>query len=203
MIQKVILVLLSVSLVRCGSSEKINQNFESKINQNNCEEALEAMPENQTGYHVVSKAKQISGTVLSYSATGAAYTVQVLWDVTATVGAVVVLCAPTVALLYVANGHGTENIRDPLCFPGDVKAVQAPYLGKKTYESTENWDCPDVDSVSRSIRKVAQCYTARGGEENRKKALTSLHSVENSGSFYRCLSEEERNSFLKDLQQLI
>lgn len=199
MFKRIFLVMSSVSLVHCSTTQK----FEQKITEKNCEEALESMPENQTGYQLVSKVQEASGTVLSYSATGAAYTVQVLWDVTATVGAAVVLCAPGIAVAYATQGHGTAV--DPvtnLCLPADLKSIQAPYLGKDTYRRTENWNCPDVDGISRSIRKVAQCYAERGGSENQNKALTSLRSVEKSGSFYRCLSEKERSSFLKDLAAL-
>lgn len=188
MTKKLFLILVAASLVQCRSTEK----FELNVKTNQCDEALETLPENEPGYKLVSKVQEVSGTLLSYSATG-----QVLWDVTATLGAVVVLCAPGLAATYVAKDFNSTG--HLICIPADIKKIQAPYLGANTLEGTANWNCPDVDSISRSIRKVAKCYNDRGGEDNRKKALSSLQSVEKSGSFYRCLSNNEQKLFLSDL----
>ena len=196
MAQRFVLLLITLSLIQCKST----QTFEKSINQENCEAALEAVPENQMTYRLVSKSQEISGTVLSYAAVGSAYTIQLIWDVTATVGAVVVLCSPTILVGFAAT-TGTGPIQ-PLCFPGDVKKVQAPRLGKNTVKNTENWNCPDVDGISQSIRKVAQCYRRRGGNENLQKAFTNLKSVQNSSTFYRCISQTEREDFLSDLQNI-
>ncbi|MNT38025.1 hypothetical protein D3C72_1741960 [compost metagenome] len=194
-LKRFVLVLLSLSLVQCKSTET----FDQRLGEKNCEQALEEMPERQTGYQLTSKVQQASGTVLSYSATGAAYTVQILWDVTATGAAMIVLCAPTIAMAYLGAGAGHTQ---PLCFPADLKKVQAPYLGKSTAVETESWKCPPVDGISQSVRKVAQCFLDRGGVENQKKALGSLESVEKSGAFYRCLSDQERSTFLGYLNQV-
>jgi hypothetical protein len=195
MFKRLVLVLLCLTLVQCKSSEK----FDQRLDEKNCEQALEELPERQAGYQMTSKVQEASGTVLSYSATGAAYTVQILWDVTATGAAMIVLCAPTIAMAYLGSGSGHVK---PLCFPADIKKVQAPYLGKNTYAQTESWGCPPVDGISQSVRKVAQCFLDRGGPENQKKALGSLEGVEKSGAFYRCLSEKERSTFLGYLNQV-
>lgn len=194
-LKRFVLVLLSLSLVQCKSSEK----FDQRLDEKNCEQALEEVPEHQAGYQLTSKVQQATGTVLSYSATGAAYTVQILWDVTATGAAMIVLCAPTIAMAYLGAGSGHVQ---PLCFPADIKKVQAPYLGKNTAVQTEAWTCPPVDGISQSVRKVAQCFLDRGGAENHKKALGSLESVEKSGAFYRCLSDKERSTFLGYINQV-
>ena len=161
------------------------------------------MPANQPGYKLVSKTQEVSGTVLSYAAIGSAYTIQLLWDVTATVGAVVILCSPTIAIGFaaVASSGGSGPLQ-PVCFPGDIAKVQAPMLGKNVSKQTEKWNCPDIDGISQSIRKVAQCYSNREDDQNRKKALTTLRSVEKSGSFYRCLSATERDLFVNELNNL-
>jgi hypothetical protein len=156
-LKRFVLVVICLSLVQCKSSGK----FEQQLDEKNCEQALEEMPERQAGYQLTSKVQEASGTVFSYSATGAAYTVQILWDVTATGAALIVLCAPTFAMMYLgANGGGTLQ---PLCLPADIKKIQAPTLGKNTAAQTENWACPPVDGISQSVRKVAQCFIDRGG----------------------------------------
>ncbi len=190
----IFLLILSFSLFSCGTKQK----FEQKISDKNCEEALELLPEKQSNYKLISKTQQATGTLLSYAATGTAYTVQVLWDVTATVGGIIILCAPSIAAVA-STESGTSQMQF-YCIGGDIKKIQAPHLGKKTLKNTESWRCPNVDAVSNSIRKVAKCYSDRGGQENFKKALSSLKSVENSGQFYSCLSKNERESFLSDLE---
>ncbi len=199
MLKKIFVVLLSLSLIQCRSSPT----FEQRLSQKNCEAALTEMPANQPGYKLISKSQEVSGTVLSYAAVGSAYTVQLLWDVTATVGAVVILCSPTFAIGFAAaaSSGGSGSVH-PMCFPGDISKVQAPMLGKNASKQTEKWNCPDVDGISQSIRKVAQCYSDRGDEQNRKKALASLQSVEKSGSFYRCLSNTERDLFISELKAI-
>ncbi|MBC7741983.1 MAG: hypothetical protein H7061_07295 [Bdellovibrionaceae bacterium] len=198
MIQRSFIILLAITITSCSSTKDFDQHLDAQ----RCEQALEALPEKKNEFKLVSKVQEVSGTLLSYSATGAAYTVQVLWDTTVTFGAIVVLCAPTIAVL--AAGKSSSNL---LCFPGvnldkGLEIVQAPKMGQNVLRNTENWNCPNVDSISRSIRKVAKCYANQGGEENQVRALKSLQSVEKSGSFYRCLSSKEREAFLKDLHAM-
>ncbi len=197
MFRKSMAILIAFSIFSCSSQKK----FDEKLTEKNCDAALEEIPENQPGYKLISKSQEFSGTVLSYAATGSAYTVEVLWDTAATVGAVVVLCAPGM----VANSAGAVGSPGQSsqvyagCIPADLTKVQAPAWGRKTRANTKNWSCPNVDGISQSIRKVAQCYLARGSDESRQKALQSLESAKKSDSFYRCLSSEERKHFQNDL----
>ncbi|MES2769014.1 MAG: hypothetical protein V4596_07705 [Bdellovibrionota bacterium] len=198
MFKKIFLIILSFQLVQCTSTKK----FDQKISEQNCEEAFDIVPEKQTDFRLISKVEELSKTLMSYSATGAAYTVQVLWDVTATTGAAVILCAPTIAVQAAASQNPDSRTSIGLCIPADIKKVQAPYLGRETYKKTKKWRCPDVDGISRSIRKVAQCYADRNQKDDRTKAFKALESVANSGSFYKCISDTERESFEKDYSAL-
>ena len=191
MVKKFLLIMILMNWISCSSSNNFNQSLTDK----NCERALENIPEKKNDFQLVSKVKEVSGTLLSYSATGAAYSVEILWNVTAFTAAVVVLCSPTFVLA--AAGKGAVQ---PLCFPADFNKIQVPQMGKNMSRDSQFWNCPNVDSISRSIRKVAKCYADRGGDENQSKALKSLQSVEKSGSFYRCLSNKERELFLRDLR---
>lgn len=196
--KKILIFVLSCSLVHCKSSEK----FEQNLLQNSCDEALQDLPENQPAYHLMSKAQEVSGDVLSYSAAGAGYTAQAVWNVTASVGAVVILCAPILIIVAAASqgGGSSGSYNGPPCFvPSDITAIWAPPWGSQARKNTEHWNCPDVDGISRSVRRVAQCYATRGGDQNRQKALASLRAVEGSNFFYRCLSADERELFLRDL----
>ncbi len=200
MLKKYFMILISLSMFNCSSQKK----FESKLTEKNCDAALQEIPENQPGYKMISKSQEITGTVLSYAATGSAYTVEVLWDTAATVGAVVVLCAPGM----VANTAGSvvsQGQASPVyagCFPGDITAVHAPAWGRKTRARTKNWNCPNVDAISQSIRRVAQCYTKHDTVESRHKAELTLQSLQNSKSFYECLSSVEKDSIKNDLSKI-
>ncbi len=191
--KKIVLIsLVIIELFACGTVKKFNE----AVIEKKCESALEEIPENQSDFKLVNKAQEVFGTILSYSATGGAYTVQVLWDVAATVGGAVILCSPTIAVSILLRGTVAGKF---YCFDGDITKAYAPDFGGNIYRSTRNWRCPEVDGISQSIRKVARCYLDRGDEINRKKALTSLQSVAKSPSFYQCLSKTETEQFAKDL----
>lgn len=189
------IIFMAVVVVELFACSTVKQ-FDEAMVEKKCEAALEQIPENQSHLKLVSKAQEVSGTILSYSATGGAYTVQVLWDVAATVGGAVILCSPTIAVSILSRGTGAGKF---YCFDGDITKAYAPDFGGNVYRSTRNWRCPEVDGISQSIRKVARCYLDRGDEINRKKALTSLQTVARSPSFYQCLSKTETEDFAKDL----
>jgi hypothetical protein len=192
-----ILILFLVFNQSCSSKSKVD--FDKNLQQTQCEEALETVPENQSIYKLNDKIEKTTGTVLSYSFTGAAYTAQVVWDVTVGVAAVTIMCAPTIALSMAAKGEAGKL--NPYCLSGDLKPLLSPPLGKNTYKNTESWRCSEVTPVSQSIRKVARCFSNRGTKENFTKALNTLEAVANSGAFYSCLPTNELNAFTQDLNE--
>ena len=178
------------------------KSFDSALDSNDCEKALEEIPENKTEYKLYSKAQSATGTALSYTATGAAYIVEFTWDVTVGITSAVILCAPMAALVLASSSKGAGGSGELLCPPVNVNPALSPPLGKNTKKNTEKWECPNVDNLSRSVRKVAQCYRNKGNLDSITKSENTLNSVRESKVFFRCLSNNERENFLADLKQV-
>ncbi|MEY4616983.1 MAG: hypothetical protein RJB66_1943 [Pseudomonadota bacterium] len=195
------LTLFLVCICSCSHQQK----FDNALIRKDCDQALLEIPENQKFYKVAQVSQQGAGYLVSYSFTGAAYTAQILWDVTAGITASIILCAPAIALQVSVpaseRGQGSDQFNyGPTCFPAEMKPLLAPSLGKRAYDSTESLRCPPLVGISQSLRKVAQCYVSRKKPEDQLRAIAILKSVTESGSFYQCLSFEERESILTELK---
>lgn len=184
----------------CGHKQK----FDQSLQHNNCETALIEVPENQNLYKVTRVSQQTMGYLVSYSFTGAAYTAQLVWDVTAGVMASIVLCTPSIALQVATKGVETQENEQarygPTCLPANIKPLLAPQLGKQAYQSTEELRCPPLKGLSVSLRKVARCFADRKTDDDRVKAISILQSMKESVSFYQCLPGEEVDSLRVELK---
>jgi hypothetical protein len=192
----IIIMILSFTS-SCAHKDK----FISDLSSDKCEDALTHIPENQKVYKIQSISQQAAGSLISYSFTGVAYTVQILWNITAGGVAGIFLCAPDIALnLAQTKNSNMSNPSGPTCFPANIRPILSPSLGKSAYENTENLRCPPLEGLSQSIRKVAQCFAARKTHADYQKAISILKSVSDSGSFYSCLPESEMQSHIEALK---
>ena len=201
-----ILLLSLAFLVGCTSTEK---KFNTEIEGARCETALENIPENASGAKLISKTQQAGGVALSYAVTGVAYTGEVLIDFVGGTVMFVALCSPAIALgaivvtdrssgSYSGNWSGLEG----LCIPGKVDALFIPPLGRKTFEASKDLRCPDLVGMSRSLRKVASCFSHRAVGNDLEKADQTLTALQNSERFFECLPEEEQNKITSDLKEI-
>ncbi len=137
-----------------------------------------------------------AGTLVKYSYVGAAYTAELLWNVSAGIVGVTILCGPSLALGYVANSDSAVR---PVCLGGLEGIPFSKDFGKNAKRQSENWDCPNIDSVSQRVRKISRCFA----EKNQlPQAIAALEKLEQSSRFYRCLSIEEREEFVKQKNEL-
>lgn len=198
--KKISLFVLSLSLFSCQTSpHKYTQEIQNK----NCEQALEQIPENETSYKFLRSTQSSAGKVLSYSVTGAAYTAEVLLDVTiGTVGAVI-LCSPAILSSSGVTQRGAYSGEITPCLPENGLMLWSPPLGRNTRNKTRTWECPSLDGLSQKVREVAQCFSNRGDNDSKMKALKTLESLEKSEKFYECLSVNERNEFTKQKSSLL
>ena len=98
------LVLLCVLLNSCASTKK---EFDSSLQAGRCEDALKHLPENSTSAKILKQTTLGATTALSYSLTGASYTVEVAWDLIGGTIMFVGLCGPTIAIATAAGiSHG-------------------------------------------------------------------------------------------------
>jgi hypothetical protein len=190
---KTILVFCPL-LISCAHSNQVK--FEQALKGGNCEDALMTAPENQDSYKVINTTKQGVGKVVSYSLTGAAYSAQVLWDISAGIVTTVTII-PLIPLMYLPE---KSLSKDKFNLPVPVEKLFAPKLGSDTYRNTEYLRCPNVKDLSQTVRRIARCYYDKGGNENTERAIKTLKSVMDSGQFCSCLPEDELNAYTSELK---
>ncbi len=196
-----ILIATSPLLVGCTSPDRTRK-FEENLNAKKCDEALYTVPQREPLLSMRTEVEETGGKVLSYTATGAAYTAQVLWDVTAGAVTFVIACGPLLAVAIVSpplDSSGAGANFNPCVFnPGSTwDTLSAPKLGEKTFKKTKKWRCPEYTELSRSIRRVTTCYRDRGDVESLKRAQTTIDSLIKSDNLLKCLPKEEVDEVLK------
>ncbi|MES2855293.1 MAG: hypothetical protein V4692_05495 [Bdellovibrionota bacterium] len=191
--------LIVTSIVFSTACSHQQKEFESEITAGRCEDALDRIPENDPMIKLANRTEQATGTIVSYAFAGMNYSAEVLWDVAGGTVMFVALCAPTIAALALHNGPVFGNAN---CFPGDIGALGAPPLGRKSLEDTKHLRCPDLTGLSRSLRRVSTCYASRGGPVNLKKASDNLESLQRSSEFYSCLPEAEQTLVKNELAKI-
>jgi hypothetical protein len=199
---------LSLTFAGSGCSTAHEKTFSDKITEGRCDEALIELPERDPLVHLTSQTKQAADTVLSYTFVGASYTAEVLWDVAGGTVMVIALCAVPLAVIggmYAASNSSatysnTNSGPQPLiCIPGKITALGAPPLGRQSLEATKEMRCPDLKSLSHSIRRVAACFETKGGKDDLEKAEKSLKALQNSQQFYQCLPLDEQQKISNQL----
>ncbi|MCM2354308.1 MAG: hypothetical protein NDI63_11890 [Pseudobdellovibrio sp.] len=194
---KALLVAFFILASSCANKEK----FEYSLLAEKCEESLRDAPQNLSEYKLVSETQYAAGTLLSYSATGAAYTADVAIFISTVVGLAYTVCI--LPLAAEGSFHGSRLTE--ACIRKAMKKYNInpePQFGYLTYKATEPFRCPRVDLFSQAIRKVASCYLKKGGPENNEKALRALQSIKNSEPFYRCLTPPEREIFSQEFDAI-
>jgi hypothetical protein len=199
------LVALLFILPSCTSKEK---DFRRELASGRCDQALINLPQRDSMIKLADKSEQAAGSVLSYAFVGASYTAEVLLDAAGGTVMFVALCGVpvvlTVAALAASNGGGGSVGTGSVfgCFPGKLDALESPPLGRQAVKSTQDMRCPNVKSLSRSLRAVASCYEERGGVDNLIKAKANLAAVQESKDFFLCLPDEEKELLRRQRQSV-
>lgn len=186
----------------CAGPEK---HFSRELSYGRCDEALLNLPQRDPLVKLAESSQRAAGTVLSYAFVGAGYTAEVLLDAAGGTLMFVALCGvPLLLMAAVSAGApaGTGGMSPIGCFPGKLSALSSPPLGRQAKKMSADLRCPDVKSLSRSMRAVATCYEMRGGLENLEKARRSLEAIEKSESFYACLPDDEKEILRRQSQAI-
>lgn len=201
--RKLLQVLLVVSLVFPACSHRTTKQdvFETELVAGNCEKAYLQLPDEGMEMKLVKQSKEALGTVSSYAVAGGSYVVEVLWDIVGGTVMAVALCGPT-AIAVAASTRNGDNMSLVKCLPGDITTLGAPPLGRRSYQATRSWRCPDLTVMSRSMRQVSACYQKRGSANDLQSAQRHLRSLRMSDEFYSCLPEEEKVAVDRELQQV-
>ena len=188
------ILFLLVFLVACATSDK---NFNTSLENQRCESALEKIPEEQFGLKLASKTQKVVGTVFSYTATAGGYAVQIFLDTSKSTG--FVLGCTLIGLPFGQYAGGEIASR---CMKDAFKGYKTFTFGQDTYKKTSGFRCSNLNGLSTSILKVSDCYAGRNTKEANDVALKYLKSIEQSEEFYNCLSEPVQNLVSKKIQQI-
>ena len=163
-----------------------------------CTAALESIPENEGSLKYLGRINRTAGTVVSYAATGAGYTADVLLTIVG--GAVIftAVCGPMLAAqVYSSHQAGTNYPFN--CLPIDVSNIKAPRIGASVYKDTEELRCPDLTALSRSVRRVASCEEKKDKRDALERADKTLTTLSNDNAFMACITTDEKSAVGQDL----
>ena len=177
-----------------------NEKFETALSAGRCEEALENIPEREGKIKFLGKVDRATGTALSYAATGAGYTADVVVTVVGGAVVFVALCGPLIAAQALSsNGQVGGSVA---CLPGDLTGLGSPQMGKEIYKTTQELRCPDLTALSKSVRRVASCIEAKPDRAHLEKAKQTLNSISGSDEVMNCITDEEKSAVREDLYRL-
>ncbi|OFZ28383.1 MAG: hypothetical protein A2622_04595 [Bdellovibrionales bacterium RIFCSPHIGHO2_01_FULL_40_29] len=188
------ILFLTIFLVACATADK---NFNSSLENQRCESALEKIPEEQFGLKLASKTQKVVGTVFSYTATAGGYAAQIVLDTSKSTG---FFLGCTLVALPFGEYVGREIANS--CLKSAFKDYKTFTIGQDTYKKTSGFRCSNLNGLSDSILKVSDCYMSRNSKEGNQVALKYLKSIEQSDEFYNCLSENARNLVSSKIQHI-
>jgi hypothetical protein len=199
--QRVATLLASSVVFVMLSCQSATTRFDSKIQSGHCEDAMNDLPPNDPLVKVSAKTTQAARSATYYTAVGAGYAAEVLWDASAGLLEGVLLCAPMIAATSAGNGATSVSPQVGVClgesdFP-KLKKLYAPPLGKQMRSDLRYLQCPKLAGLSRSLRAVSACYFHQGQAD---KARAQLLHLKDSADFYNCLPTEEQDAVTKQIQ---
>ncbi|HAZ14996.1 MAG: hypothetical protein A2X86_21945 [Bdellovibrionales bacterium GWA2_49_15] len=192
---KIIIFLFFLS--SCGSSKE-KALVEKSLVDGNCVQAFER--EQSLSGQLANSTKKIVGTTVSYLLTGVGHSADVALTFSGGIVIGVVLCSPIIALEAAAHGDGRASGDCIGKVASDISMKEKlTHIGEKTYRSTRQWRCPNLDQVSQRLRKVASCYDEQG---DRLKAQAQLKAIKEQQLFVECLSAVEFSVVASELDRL-
>lgn len=186
-------ILIATTFVISSCATERTKRFESALKDGRCDVALENIPENDKNLKFLGSTQRAAGKMMSYAATGAGYTADVVLTVVGGVVIFSIVCAPFIVAASYGHG-GTAQ-----CFPVNLDGITAPEIGKSAYKNTEDMRCPDLTALSRSVRRVARCHSDHATPDGTKNAVTTLNSLKANKKLMGCITKEERENVLADL----
>ncbi len=140
------ILFLLVFLVACATSDK---NFNTSLENQRCESALEKIPEEQFGLKLASKTQKVVGTVFSYTATAGGYAVQIFLDTSKSTG--FVLGCTLIGLPFGQYAGGEIASR---CMKDAFKGYKTFTFGQDTYKKTSGFRCSNLNGLSTAMSTV-------------------------------------------------
>lgn len=178
-------------LISCSTNQQ--RKFESALNNGKCEEALENIPKNDSSSFLKST-KQISGSIASYTLTGLTYGTEVSVYIVGGIAGNLVVCSPVIAAEVSTKSNGSFSAE---CFRFVSERLfrgisDEDLYGKKVFDKTASWRCPDLTDISVGLRAVASCYEDKDNVEGFRKAKEQLELIRNEDFQSLCVNNDER-----------
>lgn len=196
-------ILIIALCAQLGCTTNRTKHFEAALDGGRCEEDLEYIPEDGGALRFIGKANQTAGTALSYAATGVGYTADVAVTVVGGSVILIALCSPLV--LASASGvpvsYSETRHHANMCFP-TPSGLRLPAMGAAAYRTTAELRCPDLTSLSKSMRRVAACEERKNQIIAFERAKQTLITIEGNADFLTCVSSEEKIAVRTDLARL-
>lgn len=191
-ISKLARLLTTLILVTSCASQPQKQ-FDTILTEGRCEEAMNNLPADRID--LIEETQTAAGKVASYTFTGLAYGAEVTVKLVGGIGVPVIICSPVMLLeaSLKANGNfSVECMSVVMKVPVFKKTMSKESIGKKIYNQTEKWRCPDLSQLSQNLRSVASCYEDKNDQVNLEKALTQLDVLKENQFQDNCIDEDEK-----------
>ncbi|MBC7712323.1 MAG: hypothetical protein H7177_03235 [Rhizobacter sp.] len=194
-----------ILFICCSCSTMKHKDFTALVENGKCEEALKNVPDSSIS-NFIKQTKRVSGAAASYALTGITYGGEVTFVV---VGGIVVglaICSPLIAAETAAKGSG--NISGE-CFVAAEKVLNKhsdgtkEFYGKKIFDKTSNWRCPDLSDFSQNLREVATCYENKKDYTSLEKAVEQLDIIRNTEFQEECVDDSERTEITKQYSNIM
>ncbi len=189
--------LIATSFVMMNGCRSPQARFENQVQRGRCEDAMNNLPSDDPMIKITQKSSQAAKVATYYTAVGAGYAAEVLWDASAGLLEGVLLCAPMIAASAASQGAPMVGP----CFNESeypkLKHLYAPPLGKQVGTDLKYLKCPKLVGLSRSLRAVSACYSKLGQTD---KARSYLQKLKDSYDFYNCLPQEEQDAVSAQLK---
>lgn len=184
----IVLITFLISCFSCSHTELIKEVHVP----GNCEQEIKNITP-PTGQRLIDVTKQATSGTASIAIAGLGATTDALFIILTSPITKVTLCVATVTIALKGNGTDT-NICKYMLEPG-----YTPELQQKALDSTKSWRCPNLDYISKGLRKVASCYSEQN-ENN--KAKSQLNNILGNKVISDCISAEEKKEITKQIKGL-
>lgn len=182
-------------LAACASSSE--NKFSVYLGRKQCEEAALHLP-NFSVRKATSNVKSVAGTGASYILSGTAYGVDIVYYLSGGVLFPLAICSPLI--MANDNGKGLSGCFDIVSTSMDIADVfPESNMGKKTYESTKNWRCPDLSFAVSDMIKISDCHVSKGETD---KAVSQLKSILDPKVIGGCISSDDRKLIEEKLTRI-
>lgn len=188
-----------ILLVSCAHNDPEKTYLKpSTLEKDSCLEVLKKS-KRDPATKVFDETKEGIGTGVSYLLTGAGYATDFVFIVVGGIAVGITICSPLIALEAGHNGSGNASGE---CI-GKVTGTYIEHfpfnLGHSTYKNTEKMRCPEVDHISKALRKVAACYTKK---KSFQKAKQQLDFIKDDRVLAKCTSVKEKANINNELYAL-